>query len=70
MDRVHLACIGLGGRGTGLANLVASMDDVHIAAVCDVYPDRVERAIDRIDEAQSYRPEGYTKYDDVLGAKI
>ena len=66
MDRVHLACIGLGGRGTGLANLVASMDDVYIAAVCDVYPDRVERAIDRIDEAQSYRPEGYTNYDDVL----
>ena len=66
MDRVHLACIGLGGRGTGLANLVASMDDVHVAAVCDVYPDRVERAIDRIDEAQSYRPEGYANYDDVL----
>ena len=66
MDRVHLACIGLGGRGTGLTNLVASMDDVHVAAVCDVYPDRVERAIDRIDEAQSYRPEGYANYDDVL----
>ena len=66
MDRVHLACIGLGGRGTGLANLVASMEDVHIAAVCDVYSDRVEQAIDHISEAHNYRPEGYTDYGDLL----
>ena len=42
------------------------MEDVRVAAVCDVYSDRVEQAIDRIGEAQSYRPEGYTDYDHVL----
>ena len=66
MNRVHLACIGLGGRGTGLANLVASMEDVRVAAVCDVYSDRVKQAIDHISEAHNYRPEGYTDHSDVL----
>ena len=66
MNRVHLACIGLGGRGTGLANLVASMEDVRVAAVCDVYSDRVKQAIDHISEAHNYCPEGYTDYSDVL----
>ena len=66
MNRVHIACIGLGGRGTGLANLVASMEDVCVAAICDVYSDRVEQAIDRIGETHNYRPEGYTDYSNVL----
>ena len=42
MDRVNLGFVGLGGRGAGLADLVADMEDVHIPAVCDVYQDRVD----------------------------
>jgi hypothetical protein len=28
------------------------MEDVHIPAVCDVYQDRVDRKIDRLQESQ------------------
>ncbi len=35
--------IGLGGRGSGLADLVASMDDVIIPAICDVCQDRIDK---------------------------
>ena len=52
MDRGNLGFVGLGGRGAGLADLVADMEDVHIPAVCDVYQDRVDRKIDRLQESQ------------------
>ena len=48
MEQIKLGFIGLGGRGSGLADLVAAMEDVHIAAVCDVYQDRIDRKIDRL----------------------
>jgi len=66
LDSVKIGIIGLGGRGSGLADLVADMEDVTIPAVCDVYQDRVERKIARIDALQKYRPEGYTDYREML----
>ena len=62
MEQIKLGFVGLGGRGSGLANLVAAMEDVHIAAVCDVHQDRVDRKIEDLEERQGYRPEGYTDY--------
>ena len=66
MDRVALGVIGLGGRGSGLADLLAEMEDVHIPAVCDVYQDRVDRKIERLHEQRGYRPDGYTDYREML----
>ena len=49
---VRLAVIGLGGRGFGWVQALTEMKDVEIVAVCDVYPDRVDRAAQHV-EAES-----------------
>ena len=66
MQTVKIGFIGLGGRGSGLANLVATMPDVQIPAVCDVYQDRIDKKIANIEELAGYRPEGYTDYRQML----
>ena len=66
MDSVKLGVIGLGGRGSGLADLVASMEDVTVAAVCDVYQDRVDGKIARLEEQRGYRATGYLDYKEML----
>ena len=66
MEKLNLGFIGLGGRGRGLANLVASMDDVHIPAVCDLHDDYLEQAANSINEAQGFLPEKYIDYQDLL----
>jgi predicted dehydrogenase len=67
VDKVHIGFVGLGGRGSGLADLVAEMEDVRIPAVCDVYPDRVEQKVERLGQLVGYRPDGYTDYRGMLG---
>ena len=66
VTRVRLGFIGLGGRGRGLAGLVVNMEDVVIPALCDVHRDRVEAAVDQIEESSGHRPDGYTDYRQML----
>ncbi len=66
MDSVKLGIIGLGGRGSGLADLVASMDDVTIPAVCDIHQDRVDRKIARLQERHGCQATGYLDYKEML----
>ncbi|MEE3232758.1 MAG: Gfo/Idh/MocA family oxidoreductase [Candidatus Latescibacterota bacterium] len=66
MEKLNLGFIGLGGRGRGLANLVASMDDVHIPAICDLHDDYLEQAANGINEAQGSLPEKYIDYRELL----
>ena len=66
MEKLNLGFIGLGGRGRGLANLVASMDDVHIPAICDLHDDYLEQAANGLNEAQGSLPEKYLDYQDLL----
>jgi len=55
---IRLGAIGLGCRGIGQIETLLAMPDVKIAAVCDVYPDRVEAAQDRAGKLQGFRPDG------------
>jgi len=66
LDSVRLGVIGLGGRGSGLAELVASMDDVVVPAVCDVYQDRVDDNIARLKDRHGYPVMGYLNYKEML----
>tara|TARA_B100001250_G_scaffold55520_2_gene42926 strand:- start:13918 stop:15132 length:1215 start_codon:yes stop_codon:yes gene_type:complete len=66
LEKLNLGFIGLGGRGRGLANLVASMDDVHIPAICDLHDDYLEQAANGINEGQGFLPEKYLDYRDLL----
>ncbi len=43
-NRVNLAMIGVGGRGTGVMHGFARHDDVRIVAVCDTFRDRTQQA--------------------------
>ena len=49
-QRVHLAMIGVGGRGTAVMNGFLRYDDVRFVAVADTYSDRRARAKARLDE--------------------
>jgi hypothetical protein len=50
-DRIRVGVIGCGGRGTGAAeDCVNASPDVVIAALGDLFPDRVEAAFERLAE--------------------
>lgn len=59
---VRLGVIGLGFRGIPQLRLLLTMPDVEIAAVCDVYEDRIQEAQDIVEQARGVRPFGTTDY--------
>lgn len=62
---VRLGVIGLGFRGIPQLDVLLTMPDVEIAAVCDVYEDRVQKAQERVFKARGVRPFGTTDYREV-----
>ncbi len=67
MERLRVGVIGLGGRGYGmLTGEFLRMEDVDITAVCDVYPDRCERAVAAVEAARGNTPFSTTNYHEVL----
>ena len=51
MDKLRIGLIGYGQRGPGLMSQLARMPEkVEITAICDIFPDRVEKAIKKIKE--------------------
>jgi len=59
--KVRLGFLGVGGRGTWLLRLALQRDDTEIKAVCDVKPDRVERARQLVKEAHGNTPKGFAE---------
>jgi len=55
--KVRFGVIGLGGRGQGQLDCILQMEDVDIAAVCDIYPDRAQAGADMVEKARGYRPD-------------
>ena len=51
MKKLKVGFIGLGGRGHGLIKTALHIDKIEIVAVCDLYEDRVERAVNEIKES-------------------
>lgn len=68
MDRkVKLAVIGLGGRGLGMIqSVISKFEDVEITAVCDLYPERVEKAIAEVVQRVGNTPCGTCDYKEIL----
>lgn len=64
------ACVvGLGGRGYGLiGGVLLKNKDVNILAVCDVYEDRVARAVSKVQSA-GMDVKGFTDYKEALNTK-
>lgn len=64
--KIKLGIVGLGSRGTGLLQELLGMKDVEIAAVSDLYADRVRRAASMVAEADRPAPGTYSRYQDLL----
>jgi len=62
-ERVRLGVIGVGGRGTSLLHDLLAVEGVEIKAICDVVPEKVERAQKAVTEAGQSKPAGFTKGD-------
>ena len=57
---IRLGIVGLAGRGLGQMQTLLDMPDVRVAAVCDVYPDRVENATIELETQK--KEVGLTRY--------
>ncbi|MBA7666286.1 hypothetical protein ES703_74365 [subsurface metagenome] len=55
-DKVIIGVMGLGGRGTYLAEKFASRPDAEVAYLCDANTRRFGRARNVVEEAQSRKP--------------
>jgi predicted dehydrogenase len=58
-DKVNVAIIGLGGRGSAHIKYWLSIPQANIAAVCDVNQAQVERTQTEVEKATGRKPKGY-----------
>lgn len=65
---VAVTVIGLGNRGYGQLQTLLEMPDVEISALCDVYPDRVERAAKAVEDSGRPRPLTTLRYEEAVQA--
>lgn len=71
MKEIRLGIIGLGHRGYGVAEQVfLKMDKLRITAVCDLYPDRVEKTASLVEAAGYPRPFETTDYKALADKKL
>ena len=70
MEKLKFGVIGYGQRGEGITKgILLKMPDVEIAAVCDEYGDRTEKAQNDAENATGKRPAGSTDYRELLKNK-
>ena len=66
MEKIRVGFIGLGCRGYDLLFHCVLPHNVEVAAVCDIYQDRVDTAIKLVQDKHGNTPNGYTNYLKVL----
>ena len=64
--KLKFGLVGLGGRGYGMLNTLMCVEKAEIVAVCDVYEDRVEKGVKRVEETRNVTPVGYTDFTKLL----
>lgn len=64
-SKINIGLIGVGLRGTNHLNNLLLRDDVNVAAICDVDPERIKLNLDKMDKAGFKKPEvfGKNEYD-------
>ena len=66
---INACVVGLGKRGYHLIReILLKIEDINIVAVCDVYEDRIARAVDAV-KASGQNAEGFTDYQKALDTK-
>jgi len=66
MNDIRIGCIGLGCRGFGILKEDILPQGEVVAAVCDVYEDRIQAAKELVVEMGGNVPKTYTDYHDVI----
>ena len=66
--QLKIGVVGLGNRGYDLLSTLLPMEDVVIAAICDLYEDRRERAVKKVEAAGS-APFSTDDYRELLAVK-
>ena len=67
MEKVRFGVVGLGDRGYGLLrDVLVKIEDAEIVAVCDVFEDRVQQAIDLVKSVKGNTPVGYSRHEELL----
>ncbi len=69
MKKINVGIIGFGQRGNSNTDVVMLFDYVNIVAVCDLYEDRVNDAIEKVKGTGRPAPFGTCDYKDVLNNK-
>jgi predicted dehydrogenase len=59
-DRVRVACIGVRGQGNSHIRAYSGMDNVEIAAICDIDEKILDMRLDQVEKSGKKRPERYT----------
>ena len=59
-DRVRVACVGVRGQGKSHIAAYSKMDNVEIAAVCDIDESILNARLEEIEKTSGKRPVGYT----------
>lgn len=60
-ESLRLGFIGVGGRGSSLLGLALRRDDVVVVAVCDIVPEKAQRAAEAVREAGGAEPRQFTQ---------
>lgn len=63
-DPLRLGFIGVGGRGSWLLGLALRREDCEVTAVCDIVPEKAQRAADAAREVGRGEPAQYTAGDE------
>lgn len=66
MKKIKMGIVGLGGRGNGLIDPILACEEAEVVALCDLYPDRVERSQKHVEKIRGNIPAGYTDYHELL----
>src|SRR6185437_5118739 len=68
-ERVHVAVIGLGGRGKAHMNAYSQLPEAQIVALCDVDQAALERGQALVEKNTQSKPKGYADMLDVFNDK-
>lgn len=60
LETVRVGLIGIGSRGSGTVERLAAIEGVEIKALCDLYADRVNEAIESIQDYPQHNPDSYS----------
>jgi len=60
IDPVRVGFVGVGGMGSSHVQNYLNIDGVQVKAICDIVPEKVERAQSWVEKAGQPRPKGYS----------